>query len=67
MKGDLGGEPGEAELTARPRRRRQRCPSKQRGEAEAWTLARTRGQRRGVGWIRVLYEGKAEEGTKQAW
>jgi hypothetical protein len=38
---DLGGEPGEADLTARTRWRQWR-PGKQRGAAEAWTLARTK-------------------------
>jgi hypothetical protein len=59
--GDLGGEPGEVELIARPQQWR---PGKQRGAIVAWAMARTRDRRRGAGWLMVLYEGRMEEGMK---
>jgi hypothetical protein len=60
--GDLGGEPGEVELIARPRQWR---PGKQRGAIVAWAMARTRDRRRGAGWLMVLCEGRMEERTRQ--
>jgi hypothetical protein len=60
----LGGEPEEAELTARLRQWQWR-PGKQRGVTVEWVLARTRGRGRGVGWFMVLCEGGTEEGTRR--